>query len=94
MIIFILFFRHNHDRTFRKRDMIKCYNQREVTRKRDRHTGLHNINYVMKSKYELNIVGVPTLVLNIELKCNKTLTPWCMCSEYGIKNTKNIKRGL
>lgn len=87
-------FRHSHDRTVRKRDMIKCYNQREVTRKRDRHTGLHSVNYVVKNKYELTIVGVPILVLNIELKCNKTITPWCMCSEYGIKNTKNIKKGI
>jgi len=88
-----LFFRHNHDRTIRKRDMTKCYNQREVTRKRDRHTGLHNINYFVKKKHELLIDGVPTLVLDIELKCNKTLTPWCLCSEYGVKNTKNLKKG-
>lgn len=87
-------FRHNHDRTVRKRDMTKCYNQREVTRKRDRHTGLHNVNYFVKKKHELLIDGVPTLVLDIELKCNKTLTPWCLCSEYGVKNTKNLKKGL
>lgn len=89
----VIFSRHNHDRTVRKRDMIKCYNQREVTRKRDRRTGLHNINYIVKKKHELLIDGVSTLVLDIELKCNKTLTPWCSCSEYGMKSTKNQKKG-
>lgn len=73
--------------------MTKCYNQREVTRKRDRHTGLHNINYFVRKKHELLIDGVPALVLDIELKCNKTLTPWCLCSEYGVKSTKNQKKG-
>lgn len=86
------FSRHNHDRTIRKRDMTKCYNQREVTRKRDRRTGLHNVNYVVKKKHEMSIDGVPALVLDIELKCNKTLTPWCSCSDFGIKSTKNLKK--
>lgn len=72
--------------------MTKCYNQREVTRKRDRHTGLYNINYVLKKKHEMSIDGVPALVLDIELKCNKTITPWCSCSEFGIKSTKNLKK--
>lgn len=72
--------------------MTKCYNQREVTRKRDRHTGLRNINYSVKNKHELIIDGVTTLVLDIELKCNKTLTPWCLCTDYGVKMIKNKKK--
>lgn len=72
--------------------MTKCYNQREVTRKRDRRTGLHNVNYVVKKKHEMSIDGVSALVLDIELKCNKTITPWCSCSEFGIKGTKNLKK--
>lgn len=74
--------------------MTKCYNQREITRKRDRRTGLHNVNYLVKKKHELLIDGVHTLVLDIELKCNKTLTPWCLCSEYGVKSTKNLKKSM
>lgn len=73
--------------------MTKCFNQREVTRKRDRRTGLHNINYVVRNKHELLINGVSTLVLDVELKCNKTLTPWCLCSELGLKGTKIFKKG-
>lgn len=72
--------------------MTKCYNQREITRKRDRRTGLHNVNYTVKKKHELLIDGVNAVVLDIELKCNRTLTPWCLCSEYGIKNPKNMKK--
>lgn len=94
LVVKLFIFRHNHDRTIRKRDMIKCYNQREVTRKRDRRTGLHNVNYVVKKKHELLIDSIPTLVIDIELRCNKTLTPWCLCSEYSVKNTKNLKKGI
>lgn len=34
-----------HDRVVRKRDMAKCFNQREVTRRRDRQTGLRDVAY-------------------------------------------------
>lgn len=74
--------------------MTKCYNQREVTRKRDRYTGLHNVNYNVKKNHKLLIDGIPTVVLDIELKCNRTLTPWCLCSEYSIKSTKHFKKGM
>lgn len=73
--------------------MTKCYNQREVTRKRDRYTGLHNVNYIVKKNHNLLIDGIPIVVLDIELKCNKTLTPWCLCSEYSIKSTKHFNKG-
>lgn len=73
--------------------MTKCFNQREVTRKRDRRTGLNNINYVVRNKHDLLINGVSTVVLDVELKCNKTLTPWCLCLELGLKSTKNFKKG-
>ncbi|XP_050533706.1 beta-1,4-galactosyltransferase 7 [Daktulosphaira vitifoliae] len=84
-------FKHNHDRAVRKRDMTKCYNQREVTRKRDRLTGLHNVIYYIKNKHNLLIDSIPTKIINIELKCNKTTTPWCLCFEYNVKNIKKKK---
>ncbi|XP_066937600.1 beta-1,4-galactosyltransferase 7 isoform X2 [Macrobrachium rosenbergii] len=42
-------FKHIHDRRVRRRDMIKCYNQQEVTRRRDRETGLSTTRYHVQS---------------------------------------------
>nr|CAD7445378.1 unnamed protein product [Timema bartmani]CAD7459691.1 unnamed protein product [Timema tahoe] len=72
-------FKHTHDRTRRKRDTAKCFNQREVTRRRDRQTGLSNVQYHLQSSRELTIDGAPVMVLNIALSCDKLLTPWCEC---------------
>lgn len=74
-------FKHIHDRHHRKRDTIKCYNQREVTRRRDRQTGLHNVNYTIHSIKEMTIDSAPLIVLNIELICDHKLTPWCNCTD-------------
>uniref|UniRef100_A0A1B6CJ92 Beta-1,4-N-acetylgalactosaminyltransferase n=1 Tax=Clastoptera arizonana TaxID=38151 RepID=A0A1B6CJ92_9HEMI len=74
-------FKHVHDRVLRKRDMTKCFNQREVTRRRDRQTGLRDVAYVVQSHKQLNIDGAPVTVINVALKCNRTVTPWCLCSE-------------
>lgn len=74
-------FSHIHDRLHRKRDTIKCYNQREVTRKRDRVTGLNNsLKYEIADRKILTIDEDTTItVLNIQLHCDKSLTPWCEC---------------
>lgn len=74
-------FRHVHDRSHRKRDTAKCFNQREVTRKRDRETGLSTIRYKISSINKLNIDNAANVtVLNIKLNCNHFETPWCDCS--------------
>lgn len=74
-------FAHNHDRFHRRRDTIKCYNQKEETRKRDRKTGLSTIKYNISSRKELTIDGAHLTVLNVNLECDKNLTPWCDCSD-------------
>ncbi|XP_025832643.1 beta-1,4-galactosyltransferase 7 [Agrilus planipennis] len=73
-------FRHTHNKTYRKRDTIKCYNQRNVTRRRDRQTGLHDVKYKITNVHKLTLDDYPVTVVNIELKCNRTVTPWCDCS--------------
>ncbi|CAG9118443.1 unnamed protein product [Plutella xylostella] len=73
--------RHIHDKTYRRRDGRKCYNQREVTRKRDRETGLHNVAYRTHSVHNLTIDSLPVTVLSVELICDKNVTPWCQCPE-------------
>jgi len=78
-------YRHTHDRTYRKRDMTKCFNQRDVTRRRDRQTGLADVAYNLTGIHEVEIDGAPITVLNIALSCDRGLTPWCDCSDVGGK---------
>lgn len=79
-------FKHFHDQRRRRRDMIKCYNQQEVTRHRDRHTGLSTVKYSIQSRKEVTIDGAPLTILNTVLECDKAITPWCDCTE-NIGNT-------
>lgn len=72
-------FSHIHDKLHRRRDTVKCYNQKEVTRKRDRETGLDTLKYEIVDRKVLQIDDVAVTVLNIKLFCDKTLTPWCDC---------------
>ncbi|XP_059045543.1 beta-1,4-galactosyltransferase 7 [Achroia grisella] len=74
-------FKHIHDKTYRRRDMRKCYNQREVTRRRDRVTGVHDVAYKLWGRHNVTIDSLPITVLNVELLCNKSLTPWCQCPD-------------
>ncbi|CAL4080865.1 unnamed protein product [Meganyctiphanes norvegica] len=84
-------FKHIHDRRIRKRDMIKCYNQQEVTRKRDRETGLSTLRYHVQNRKEMTIQGAPVSIINVILECNKAITPWCDCTE-NIGNTKTKRK--
>ncbi|KAK4327883.1 hypothetical protein Pmani_001689 [Petrolisthes manimaculis] len=79
-------FKHVHDRRVRRRDMIKCHNQQEVTRHRDRDTGLSTLSYRIQARKELTIQGAPVTVLNVVLECDHSVTPWCDCTE-SIGNT-------
>lgn len=71
---------HIHNRHHRKRDTQKCFNQKEITRKRDRQTGLSTLNYKILKVHELAIDGISITVLNILLECDIEDTPWCDCS--------------
>lgn len=75
-----MFCRHIHGK-HRKRDTTKCFNQREVTRKRDRETGLHNVKYKIISAKAMTVNEAPLTIFNIELICDFSVTPWCDCSK-------------
>ncbi|RXG71154.1 Beta-1,4-galactosyltransferase 7 [Armadillidium vulgare] len=83
-------FKHHHNRRIRKRDMIKCYNQQDVTRRRDRQTGLSTTKYNLLSRKEMTADGYPFTILNIELLCDYAVTPWCNCTQ-NVGNTKKTK---
>lgn len=73
--------RHIHDRVHRKRDITKCFNQREITRKRDRETGLSTLRHTISSVNKLTIDNIASVtVININLDCDRGQTPWCDCS--------------
>ncbi|XP_034837163.1 beta-1,4-galactosyltransferase 7 [Maniola hyperantus] len=74
-------FKHVHDKTYRKRDVRKCFNQRDVTRRRDRVTGVHDVAYKIHSTHNVTIDSLPVTVVNVELICDKRVTPWCQCPE-------------
>jgi len=73
-------FRHVHSSKDRKRDNDKCYNQKNATRRRDRQTGLATTFYKVVSKRELVIDGATVNYLDIQLECDKLVTPWCNCT--------------
>lgn len=73
-------FSHIHNRYHRKRDTQKCFNQKEVTRRRDRETGLNTLKYKITRVHDMLIDGTQITVLNIELECDITQTPWCDCT--------------
>ncbi|XP_076338199.1 pantetheinase-like isoform X2 [Tachypleus tridentatus] len=70
-------FKHIHDKNKRKRDTARLYNQREATRWRDHQTGLNTVQYRVVSKHNLMIDEASVTVINVELVCNYTVTPWC-----------------
>lgn len=59
--------------------MVKCYNQREETRRRDRETGLNTMRYRIEKVHNLTLDGTSLTIVNVELECDLTLTPWCDC---------------
>ncbi|KFB39790.1 hypothetical protein ZHAS_00007156 [Anopheles sinensis] len=87
-------FLHVHDRVHRRRDTVKCFNQREITRKRDRETGLNTLKYSIHSRRELMIDGITVTVLNVDLFCDKTKTPWCECETKTENVTQKIPKKM
>lgn len=70
--------------------MTKCFNQREVTRKRDRQTGLNNVFYKLEAPINVTIASTPLTVLNIALMCDESITPWCICETANIMKDKKL----
>ena len=69
-------FLHLHKESHR-RDTAKLFNQREVNKRRDRETGLHSLQFKQVAQHELLINGSACTVHDIELSCDRQLTPWC-----------------
>ncbi|XP_022096628.1 beta-1,4-galactosyltransferase 7-like [Acanthaster planci] len=70
-------FFHIHDKKRRKRDMKRIGDQHRESFKRDRQTGLHNVQYSVRSQQELSINGAKATLLHVKIDCDAEVTPWC-----------------
>ena len=70
-------FKHIHDKSARPRDQKKYFNQWEISRQRDRATGLSTIQYKLNSVVQLTIEGAPVNFVSVELQCDYERTPFC-----------------
>eukprot|EP00055_Hartaetosiga_balthica_P013052 m.65459 g.65459 ORF g.65459 m.65459 type:complete len:404 (+) comp8153_c0_seq3:84-1295(+) len=74
-------FWHVHDGNERVRDRIKVGSQALEDQKRDIVTGLSTTTldtYSLLEKHSESIRGSEVTFLDVELKCNQLLTPWCV----------------
>lgn len=53
----------------------------QVSRRRDRVTGLDTVQYEIASVNHLKINGAPVTLINVMLQCDLEQTPWCVAPE-------------
>lgn len=63
----------------RPRDNIRCKGQPKELTERRPNCGLHSTDFYIKDKQKLVIDGYEVIIVNVELKCNQNMTPWCEC---------------
>lgn len=85
-------FLHLHDQSVHKRDTAKLFNQREVTRKKDRQTGLNTTRFQLLQVHRLTVEGVPFRVFDVALHCDTNSTPWCERGSSSGTATRQTKR--
>lgn len=62
----------------RKRDYATIGNQKAMSRKRDRISGLDSVKYTIVSRDQLKFPNITDVFsIGIELKCNKSWTSYC-----------------
>lgn len=64
----------------RKRDKKQCFHQKsQLIQKRTQWDGANATKYNIASITDLEIEGILLTVLNVEVQCDKKITPWCDC---------------
>lgn len=71
-------FRHIHE-VKRERDKIHCLEQHKQSLERNPTDGLSSLEYHIFSVKEFSIDGDKFTILNVNLTCNNTESPWCDC---------------
>ena len=54
---------------------VPCVSQ--MSRRRDRNTGLNTLKYTVVSDIEMTVAGAPLHFVSVELECDYNLTPFC-----------------
>ena len=49
----------------------------QMSRRRDRGTGLNTLKYTVVSDIKMTIAGAPLHFVSVELECDYNLTPFC-----------------
>lgn len=70
-------FRHIHDKIKRQRDNKRFGEQKKAGSRRDRLTGLRNVDYTLTNVYPITVNKGSATVYNVELGCDRSDTPWC-----------------
>ena len=74
-------FHHIHNTEKRIRDQKDCRANKTVEYNRDftcfGRSGVKGLQYKLESVKEVKVNGTEVTFLNVKLKCNETLTPWC-----------------
>eukprot|EP00096_Caligus_rogercresseyi_P012282 TRINITY_DN5097_c0_g1_i1.p1 TRINITY_DN5097_c0_g1~~TRINITY_DN5097_c0_g1_i1.p1 ORF type:complete len:309 (-),score=72.35 TRINITY_DN5097_c0_g1_i1:1033-1959(-) len=78
----------NFPRDHSSRDMVACFNQRDVTHYRDRSGGLNSVEYALSHRRDLTVDGYGFSLLDVRLTCDKEKTPWCTCTNAPSKSPK------
>ena len=55
--------------------LFPCVSQ--MSRRRDRSTGLNTLKYTVVSDIEMTVAGAPLHFVSVELECDYNLTPFC-----------------
>lgn len=72
-------FLHVHSRS-RIRDRVRCFQQDAILfNRRKPNTGLKTTKYTILDVQEHSIDGSQFTLINVEVPCDKKVTPWCMC---------------
>uniref|UniRef100_A0A7E4V9W8 Beta-1,4-galactosyltransferase 7 n=1 Tax=Panagrellus redivivus TaxID=6233 RepID=A0A7E4V9W8_PANRE len=70
-------FKHVHDDKHRKRDQAYIGNQRNLSRTRDRKSGLVSVQYRIADRRLIKIEDTVVAILDVKLICDKKWTPYC-----------------
>ncbi|KAI1725324.1 xylosylprotein 4-beta-galactosyltransferase [Ditylenchus destructor] len=74
-------FMHIHDGKKRKRDYERSAQQKKMSRRRDRISGLHSVKYTLRGRSFLHFDSVNASVLHVDLYCDLEWTPFCLSSK-------------
>lgn len=68
-----------HSERYRPRDKQSCFDQFSHIFERNEFSGLNGTNFTLVHIKEHFLDGANFTLIDVEIGCNKELTPWCEC---------------